>query len=126
MTISVVIIADTHSRPLVIVIDAVSLFRDNEQRLFTIQGWRKTYEDAIEAETPGGVKCSVQSNLCRVCNGLGPGGANHAWGGWTKAEDSWAPMIFDRPVLRVRLWFHRHLCTVVYGRGTADALPLHS
>jgi hypothetical protein len=34
MTISVVIIADAHSRPLVIVIDLVSLFGENEQRLF--------------------------------------------------------------------------------------------
>ena len=47
VTISVVIIGDTHSRSLVIVIDAVSLFRDDEKHLFTTQGWGKTYEDVI-------------------------------------------------------------------------------
>jgi hypothetical protein len=39
--ISVVIIADRHSRPLVIVIDLVALVQDNEKRVFTIHRWRK-------------------------------------------------------------------------------------
>jgi hypothetical protein len=64
MTISVVINTNTHPRPLVIVIDLVSLLRHNQERLSTVQHCGKTYEDAIVQKKE--LRCSVQSRRLDV------------------------------------------------------------